>query len=133
MLGLVPDRTEIMGKENFEITTRTEPTHHVVSIKGVLDAASESALTNVLDRLCQTDPPCILVDCGALAYLNSASFGIFFQYHRQCEARNGRLALCAMTPKIESIFKLLGLYHVLHIHPTTEDALSAIPAVNHPS
>ena len=118
-----------MGKEYFEITTRSEPHSHVVSLQGVLDAASEIKLSRTLDTLCQSECPHIVIDCDQLSYMNSATFGLFFHYHRQCELHNGRLVLCRISPKIQSILKLLGLHQVLHVRSSIEDALQDVPAV----
>jgi len=120
----------VMGKNNFEITVRPVPNGHVVTLAGVLDATRESALTNTLTPLCESDTPYIIIDCDQLVYLNSASFGLFFHFYRQCEAKQGRLAMCRLPSKIESIFKLLGLYQVLNIYPTLEAALADMPAVH---
>ncbi len=118
-----------MGKDYFEITTRSEPHYHVVSLKGVLDAASEIKLSQTLETLCQSECPHIVIDCGQLSYMNSATFGLFFHYHRQCESRNGRLVLCRISSKIQSILKLLGLHQVLNVRSSIEDALQDVPAV----
>lgn len=118
-----------MSKENFQIEVRSESHHHVVELRGVLDAACEGILTNLVEPLCQKEAPLIVIDCAQLTYVNSATFGLFFHFHRICEAQHGRLVVCRMSPKIESILKLLGLFPVLNIHPTLEDALNDTPAV----
>ncbi len=120
-----------MGNENFDMTVRSDPPYHVVALRGALDASSESAFCDALDPLCEPDgdlPPHILLDCMTLSYVNSATFGLFFHYHRKCESRNGRLVLCGMPAKIESIVKLLGLHQVLTIHSSLEEAQAAVSA-----
>jgi len=121
-----------MGKDSFQITTKSASNHHVVSLRGVLDVASESALSEALEPLCRSDAPRVLIDCKELRYVNSAVFGLFFYFHRQCESRGGQLVLCRLPPKIESILKLLGLTHVLHLHASVEEALHDMPTVNSP-
>lgn len=120
----------VMEKDNFEITTQSEADFHVVSIRGVLDVFSESALSNVLDPLCRTGTPRIVIDCRNLHYVNSATFGLFFHYHRLCETQHGRLVLYGLSAKIMSIVKLLGLHQVLNIQASQEEAISNLAAVD---
>lgn len=99
----------------------------LVMLAGVLDASNERELRRQVEPLCAAATPHVLLDCSGLDYINSATFGLFFQLHRQCERNGGQLGLFGLKPKTESVMQLLGLHQVLRVYASRAEAESAIP------
>ena len=98
----------------------------VVSLSGAIDPTNVEDFKSTLRPLCAKDGNSVLLDCGSLSYVNSASIGLLSNYHRICATNNGELALCCVWDKIQNILRLLGLDCVLKIHQSREDALEAM-------
>jgi anti-sigma B factor antagonist len=114
-----------MNENKASLTTERVANICIVSVRGSVDRAFSQDLWRTLEQWSNVDQPCIVVDCTHLTYINSSSCGMFFHFHRICEERNGRLALCGLQEKILAMLKMLGLQPLLHITETREQALIA--------
>lgn len=91
-----------------------------------MDSASVGTLRSALAPLIETQGATVLIDCADLAYVNSMAMGQFAALNRACEAKGGRLALCAVENNILEVMKLLKLDKMLAIYPHQMAALSAL-------
>jgi anti-sigma B factor antagonist len=95
-----------------------------VDLSGALDATSEPLLRKLLIPICNNAGQRVVIDASRLSYINSSTFGVFFQLHRLCESQGGRLDLCGFSDKVASILEMLGLHQVLNVFASEEEALA---------
>jgi anti-anti-sigma factor len=51
----------------------------------------------------------LILDCGRLAFMDSASTGVLLRLEKDLSARGGRLVLCAVPRVIQRLFESAGL------------------------
>src|SRR5258708_1900620 len=98
----------------------------IVTVSEHLDTASatifESRLLGLIDR----GERRIVVNCGALEYINSAGLKVFLLAAKRLEPLGGKLVLCALAPSVLMIFEMIGFTRIMKIVPSLEDALKAV-------
>lgn len=70
----------------------------------------------------------VLIDLGAVGYLDSASIGCLMDVHRLVQDRGGALRLCALQPRVETMISMTGVHKIVPLHRDEEDALAAFGA-----
>ncbi len=115
-----------MSRHGLEIKRRKEGEILVFSLGGAMDAASVGSLRASLTPLLEEQGVRVLIDCVDLSYVNSMAMGQFAALNRACEANGGRMAICAISPNIMEVMKLLKLDKMLAIYPNQAAALSAL-------
>lgn len=98
----------------------------VVGISDHLDTVTapifESRLLGLIDR----GERQIVVDCGALDYVNSAGLKVFLLAAKRLEPLGGTLILCALAPAVYMIFEMIGFTRIMKIVPTRAEALRVL-------
>ena len=95
----------------------------VVTLIGVVDAATVDSVKRAIEPLIEQHHPRILVDGGGLSFINSIGFGLFLSWTRACAARQGHFGLCGLRDRTRGIIKILGMEPLLNIYPSQAEAL----------
>lgn len=93
----------------------------------ILEEEKIHAIGRQLQRLSQEaghEP--IVLNFGPVERLSSEMFGKLLAFHRQVQARGGRLALCALRPEVYRIFRVLKLSPVFTIYTDEQEALQNV-------
>ena len=99
---------------------------HVVTLRGEIDAFTAPSLRDDLRQLVEeTGALVIVVDLGAVTFLDSSALGALVGVFRRLRERNGQLRIVQPRTAAARIFELTGLDAVLDLYPDREDALSA--------
>lgn len=96
----------------------------ILRLDGALDAYSFPRLEHAFDQLREKNRNRIVLDCGSLDYINSASLGALIGVARRVREQGGDLKLSSLTPKIFSIVELLGFDKILQIYADPQLAVS---------
>jgi len=67
----------------------------------------------------------MLIDLGAVSYLDSASIGCLMDVHRLLQERGGTLRLSGLQPRVETMISMTGVHKIVPLHREEEDALAA--------
>ena len=67
----------------------------------------------------------VLIDLGAVSYLDSASIGCLMDVHRLLQEKAGALRLSGLQPRVETMISMTGVHKILPLHRDEEDALAA--------
>ena len=67
----------------------------------------------------------LLVDLGAVRYLDSASIGCLMDVHRLLQEKGGALRLSGLQPRVETMISMTGVHKIVPLHRDEEDALAA--------
>jgi anti-sigma B factor antagonist len=98
----------------------------ILTVSEHLDSATspifESRLLGLIDR----GERKIVVDCGALEYVNSAGLKVFLLAAKRLDPLAGKLVLCALAPSVLMIFEMIGFTRIMKIVPSIGDALKAL-------
>jgi anti-anti-sigma factor len=67
----------------------------------------------------------VLIDLGAVGYLDSASIGCLMDVHRLLQEKGGSLRLSGLQPRVETMISMTGVHKIVPLHRDEEDALAA--------
>ena len=95
----------------------------IVKIDDHLDTATSTMFETKLMGLIDAGERRLLVDCGALEYVNSAGLKVFLLAAKKLEPLGGQLVLCALAPSVLMIFEMIGFTRIMQIAPTREEGL----------
>ena len=70
----------------------------------------------------------VLIDLGAVSYLDSASIGCLMDVHRLLQDKGGALRLSGLQPRVETMISMTGVHKIVPLHRGEEDALAAFGA-----
>ena len=70
----------------------------------------------------------VLIDLGAVGYLDSASIGCLMDVHRLLHEKAGELRLSGVQPRVETMISMTGVHKIVPLHRDEEDALAAFGA-----
>ena len=111
----------------METKTRKNGNVWVVEIDGPIKSGMEFDLADQLETcMHQSEVPKIVVDMKSVPFINSAALGIFLNIFKEIEKRNGRFALCSISPDVDNLLEITKLSSVLEVYKNPEDALDSI-------
>ncbi len=73
-----------------------------------------------------TQPAKMLMDFGALDYINSTGMRVLLILAKRLSATSGKLVLCGMKEHILEVFSISGFNQILTITDTEQEALSQL-------
>jgi anti-sigma B factor antagonist len=106
----------------MHISSVFEDGNYVIAIDGDVDASSSIRLDEAITDAIQQGQQNILIDCENLNYISSAGLGVFMSYIEELKAKNIRMVLFGLSERVENVFKVLGLYQLLNIMDTKDQA-----------
>ena len=103
----------------MEITRSVSGKHHILRVKGKLDAYWADALSSELETTVRTGASEISLNLAGVSFISSAGLRVLLLYLKQMRAINGVLRIVEPSEKVRDIFDLSGLTELL-LH-TAED------------
>jgi anti-anti-sigma factor len=98
----------------------------------ITELSDEPALSDELTALTQrvrdseTRPPHIVLNFGAVTYLNSSNIAQLLRLRAELGRRDRRLKLCCVTEEVWSVVLITGLDKVFQFAPDTLTALAGL-------
>ena len=81
-----------------------------------------------MDPLVDTPGMRIVLDCENLTYAGSTEILLLGQYHHRMAQNQGGLGIAALNNRITQTLEQIGLGQMLHLYPTIEAAIAAMPS-----
>jgi anti-sigma B factor antagonist/stage II sporulation protein AA (anti-sigma F factor antagonist) len=81
-----------------------------------------SVLLSVAD---ETNPPSLIVNLSKVEFLGARLIGVLVSAWKRLKRREGRMALCGLTPACAKLARVLCLDKLFEIYPTQRMALQA--------
>jgi anti-sigma B factor antagonist len=104
---------------------RASPTASVIELTGDVTAASEQGLMAAYARAVEDDPRAVVLDFGALEYLNSGGIGLLVALLVRARRQHRRLLAVGLGGHYREIFALTRLDEAIGIHDDLAAALAA--------
>ena len=70
----------------------------------------------------------LVIDLGAVTYIDSASIGCLMDIYRLMQDRSGAVKLASVQPRVETMISMTGVHKLIDIHREEADALAAFAA-----
>ncbi len=100
----------------------------VVAVSGEVDVYSAPALKDSLTELLQSGVVTVIVDLSDVAFLDSTGLGALVEARSATTEAGGSLPLVCSQERILKLFAITGLDGVFTIHPTVDEAVTALQA-----
>ena len=101
---------------------------HVVELGGRLDSASAPQVEKSILSLTESGSN-VVVNCASLLFVASSGMRAFILGARSAKARGQVFRVAGLIPHVAEVFRVTGLYKILDIRPTLDDALDGPGAV----
>ncbi len=107
----------------FKVAVRDANKVSVLELKGYLDAHTASELEGAFQKLLEDKRYNIVVNCKDMSYISSAGLGVFMAFIEEVRKNNGDIKLSNMSPKIFTVFDLLGFPMLYEIYKDETEAI----------
>lgn len=110
----------------LEINVREEKQHHVIELRGEMDASNSVELDEAIQGLLDRGSKVILVDGTGLSYISSAGLGVFMSYLEDFQDRGITFVIYGLNEKVFNVFHILGLDQLITMVATYQGALDIL-------
>jgi anti-anti-sigma factor len=102
----------------------SDDTTAVLRLSGRLDLLTATRLRSVVDEQVAAGRTTIVVDLGALEFMDSSGLGALVAGLKTTRQADGDLRIAAPTDQVREVLELTQLHRVLRPHANVEAALS---------
>lgn len=96
----------------------------VVRLSGELDHhTADDVREQVSDAIETKQIRYVILNLESLKFMDSSGLGVILGRYKQIKQYNGELIVCAVSPPIERLFNMSGLFKIIRQEPTEIDAL----------
>jgi len=95
-------------------------------LKGYIDDSSLAELKTKLEDQIKSKLNKVLVDMKAVSFVSSSGWVTLLNISRDARKLGGNVVFYNMAPKLEKIYKLLGLSHFMNQCESEEEALKLL-------
>lgn len=106
-----------------------EVKHDVLCIRldGELDHHTAEELRELASKAIEeNDIRHIVLNLEHLTFMDSSGLGVILGRYKQIKQVHGEMVVCAITPAIERLFDLSGLFKIIRLEQTEEFALQRL-------
>jgi stage II sporulation protein AA (anti-sigma F factor antagonist) len=68
----------------------------------------------------------IILNLEHLSFMDSSGLGVILGRYKQIKQLNGEMVVCAISPTIQRLFDMSGLFKIIRMEPTEEYALQRL-------
>ena len=109
---------------DLTLTTREVDGKTIISVGGEIDVYTAPKLRDKITELVAAGVYDIVVDMGAVEFLDSTGLGVLVGGLKKVRAHDGTLQLVCSQDRLLKIFRITGLAKVFVIHESAEAALA---------
>jgi anti-sigma B factor antagonist len=107
-------------------TKQMEPGIAVVAVTGRLVLGKDvERLENAVKGLIDQNLKKFVFDLSALDYVDSSGIGTFVSCLTNIRKSGGELRMAGVNPRIQRLFTMTGVDHLMQLYPTVKDAAAA--------
>ena len=113
------------GRSEVTVSTRTVGNAEVVTVSGVVDAATAAEVTDALQQVFDTAPAAVVVDLSAVTFLASAGMTVLIKAKERAGSAVG-FAVIADGSAIRRPLTIVGLDAELNLSDNLDEALRRV-------
>lgn len=111
---------------SMKIEEQQEGDITVLLLEGDIDLHHSPELRTFLQEKVKAKCPALLVDFSSVNYIDSSGLATFVEYYQGARNFSGKIAMCAMSARVRSVFELVRLGEVFPIVETADEARAKI-------
>jgi anti-sigma B factor antagonist len=112
---------------DFDISLMRDDRCTLVRVKGDIDVVSRARFEEVLFEAVETGEPTV-VDMREVTFCDSTGLNAIVAANRRVGERGTHLALVALPPRVQRVFRITGIDKFIPIHETLREAIGAFPS-----
>ena len=116
-----------MQSGSFTISIRKKDAITILDVAGRLTSFEVSALRDAVSRLLKEGRKNIVLNLGALDYLDSSGIGELARSYVSVVKAGGEMKVVGLSAKVEEVLKITQLFRVFPEFPSEEAALDSFP------
>lgn len=113
----------------MSLNINLEVKHDVLCIRlsGELDHHSADELrAQATKAIEEQDIHHIVLNLEQLSFMDSSGLGVILGRYKQVKQLNGEMVVCAISPAMQRLFDMSGLFKIIRLEPTEEYALQRL-------
>ena len=112
----------------MELNHVQEGANKIITIKGLLDAATAPVAANAIKKILDMDCSRILFNLNDLEYLSSGGLRVILGVAKELKRKEGKLVLCSLSQFVKEIFVVGGFESLIPIEDTVESGIRQLDA-----
>ncbi|WNS74101.1 anti-sigma F factor antagonist [Bacillus sp. DTU_2020_1000418_1_SI_GHA_SEK_038] len=68
----------------------------------------------------------IVLNLEQLSFMDSSGLGVILGRYKQIKQHHGEMVVCAISPAVQRLFEMSGLFKIIRLEPTEEFALQRL-------
>jgi len=96
----------------------------LVALSGEADATNSEALREVLDAEIARNPPTLVIDLGAVRFMDSSALHVILRATRALDRQGGVLALARPTEAVARMLRLTATDQLIPVYRSVGEAAS---------
>lgn len=99
----------------------------LVRLGGELDHhAAEHLRTCITQELEQNAIQHLILNLEKLTFMDSSGLGVILGRYKQVRNNGGEMVVCAISPPVERLFNMSGLFKIIRFEPSEQNALQKL-------
>lgn len=120
-------RGQALLSGTFTISIRKKGSVSILDVCGRLTSFESSALREAISRLLKEGRKNIVLNLGALDYLDSSGIGELARGYVSVVKKGGAMKVVGLSAKVEEVLKITQLFRVIPEFPSEEEAVDSFP------
>ena len=120
-------RGHALQSGSFTIFIRKKDSVSILDVAGRLTSFEVSALRDAISRLLKEGRKNIVLNLGALNYLDSSGIGELARSYVSVVKKGGEMKVVGLSAKVEEVLKVTQLFRVFPEFPSEEEAVDSFP------
>ncbi|NKZ08893.1 STAS domain-containing protein [Actinomadura latina] len=116
---------------DFDISLMRDDRCTVVRVQGDIDVVSRTRFEETLFEVVDTDEPTV-VDMREVTFCDSTGLNALVAANRRAIGRGSHIALVALPPRVQRVFRITGIDKFIPIYDTLREAIVAFPSTTTP-
>ncbi|MCA1054707.1 anti-sigma F factor antagonist [Rossellomorea aquimaris] len=68
----------------------------------------------------------IILNLEELGFMDSSGLGVILGRYKQIKQKHGEMVVCAISPAVNRLFEMSGLFKIIRLEPSEENALQRL-------
>ncbi len=96
----------------------------IVKLSGELDHHTSESLRKKIDQCYNSrNLSSIIFDLRDLKFMDSSGIGLIMGRYKICKEKSGNVSIVSTSPYINRILKMSGIYKIIRVFSTIDDAI----------
>ncbi|MCF6460729.1 anti-sigma F factor antagonist [Clostridium sp. Cult3] len=110
----------------MKLSTDIVEDYLIVTLKGELDHHTSEDVRKKIDSLYyDNNLSNMVLDLRGLNFMDSSGIGLIMGRYKNCRERHGKISIVSTNPYIERILKMSGLFKIINVYPSVDEAMDA--------